>query len=319
LKENNMYQSPNPFYPHRREELLSAGGTVQVGTRVYCGLYGGNYGIVIAVHGQQRPGRIRDLASIGVVMGGSAEFDVVFNNHYSRRLPECIMRGVQWLIFADVATAAEIVTACSIADVTLAEAKAKAEAEGKAAAAMADRLRAKFGGWLTLVKDDRKAAPKNIRKQLKKAFPGVKFSVTIDHNSISVGWEYGPTEKAVKSIVNLYREGHFDGMTDSYECNSAVWPNVFGGVQYASVSRSIPAPVEEVCLRQLCELNHIPFEGRYTRLYKGEHDPHFGVDNVFRRVLHRFNLPPRPQALRIVRNEAVMAGSIEEFYRVEAA
>lgn len=60
-----------------------------------------------------------------------------------------------------------------------------------------------------------------IRKELKQAFPGIKFSVTSDNfsmgNSVDVSWTDGPTSEHVQQIVNKYQYGHFDGMTDSYE------------------------------------------------------------------------------------------------------
>lgn len=62
---------------------------------------------------------------------------------------------------------------------------------------------------------------KEIRQDLKKAFPGVKFSVRSDTfsmgNSVDVSWTDGPTDEAVSAIVRKYQYGHFDGMVDMYE------------------------------------------------------------------------------------------------------
>ena len=64
-------------------------------------------------------------------------------------------------------------------------------------------------------------AAKLIRAELKKAFPGVKFSVTSNGysmgDSVYVDWTDGPTRDQVHSIAGKYQEGHFDGMTDSYD------------------------------------------------------------------------------------------------------
>lgn len=59
---------------------------------------------------------------------------------------------------------------------------------------------------------------KLIRVALKKAFPGVKFSVR-SHTysggaSIRVGWTDGPTTKMVEAVTNAYAGGGFDGMID---------------------------------------------------------------------------------------------------------
>lgn len=64
-------------------------------------------------------------------------------------------------------------------------------------------------------------AAKAIRRELKKAFPKTKFSVTSKSysmgNSVQVDWTDGPDTEAVNSIIKKYQYGHFDGMTDSYE------------------------------------------------------------------------------------------------------
>lgn len=64
-------------------------------------------------------------------------------------------------------------------------------------------------------------AAQEIRKILKEAFPGVKFSVTSETysmgNSIDIKWEGIPTKAEVQPLVKQYEQGHFDGMTDSYE------------------------------------------------------------------------------------------------------
>lgn len=53
-----------------------------------------------------------------------------------------------------------------------------------------------------------------IRKDLHRAFPGVKFSVRSRTYSIDVNWTDGPQESAVKGIIGAYEDRHFDGMID---------------------------------------------------------------------------------------------------------
>jgi hypothetical protein len=60
---------------------------------------------------------------------------------------------------------------------------------------------------------------KLIRKDLKAAFPGVKFTVRSDRfaggSSVDVGWTDGPLAKAVDEVVDRYKAQGFDGSTDS--------------------------------------------------------------------------------------------------------
>ncbi len=57
-----------------------------------------------------------------------------------------------------------------------------------------------------------------IRKVLKIAFPGVKFSVTSkNYDSVRINWTNGPTQKEVNRYTTDFEYGQFNGMTDSYE------------------------------------------------------------------------------------------------------
>lgn len=62
-----------------------------------------------------------------------------------------------------------------------------------------------------------------IRKEIKAAYPGLKFTCTSQNyaggNSINVGYQDQPraVHEAIKSMLGKYEYGHFDGMTDMYE------------------------------------------------------------------------------------------------------
>ena len=89
---------------------------------------------------------------------------------------------------------------------------------------------------------ERVVGAKNIKKELAKAFPGVKFSVRSQSFSggdfIDIDWTDGPTEEMVKKITDKYQEGDFDGMEDIYRNNHEnVWPEVFGGAKYVMEQR----------------------------------------------------------------------------------
>lgn len=62
---------------------------------------------------------------------------------------------------------------------------------------------------------------KEIRKELKQHFPGIKLSVRSESfsmgDAVNVKWTDGPTDKAVNDIIGRYQYGHFDGMIDMYE------------------------------------------------------------------------------------------------------
>jgi hypothetical protein len=57
-----------------------------------------------------------------------------------------------------------------------------------------------------------------VRKALKEAFPGVKFSVRSSSYaggaSISVGWTDGPNKALVVAITERFEASYFDGMID---------------------------------------------------------------------------------------------------------
>ena len=99
-------------------------------------------------------------------------------------------------------------------------------------------------------------AAKNIRIELKRAFPGVKFSVKTSKfaggDSIRVGWIDGPTTSQVDAIIGKYTGGHFDGMTDSYNYRTDyAWTDAFGDAKYTSADRDYSDHAIDSCIRTL--------------------------------------------------------------------
>jgi hypothetical protein len=88
---------------------------------------------------------------------------------------------------------------------------------------------------------DLTVAAKNIRTELKRAFPRVQFSVRSKRfaggDSINVHWTDGPTSKAVEAIIDKYSDGDFDGMTDSYNYRRDGWTQKYGGAKYVHANR----------------------------------------------------------------------------------
>lgn len=67
---------------------------------------------------------------------------------------------------------------------------------------------------------------KLVRKELKRSFPGTKFSVRTDGNALNVSWMEGPTGKAVDEALAPYKGGRFDGMIDlAYSVKSWLRPD----------------------------------------------------------------------------------------------
>ena len=84
-----------------------------------------------------------------------------------------------------------------------------------------------------------KEIAKNIRADLREAFPGQTFSVRKDgYNCVNVNWEDGPTEKEVKAVVNKWQNNsHLDYTGDYMEHEDTIFTATFGGVDYLFCQR----------------------------------------------------------------------------------
>ena len=208
-----------------------------IGSRVHCILYGGKDGIVYAIHGDQKPDSVRVLGGV-MQTGGSADFDIVWEDGTeSRRIPECIVLGVQWNLLEGVANAEEITKAREFAASEDVRRKAEAAAEEKV---FQDEIAALKVApqWRYLIPGQ---TGKNIKAELKRRWPETEFSVRNDHGStFYVRWTAGPTAKEVESITDKYEAGHFDGMDDCYHYARSPWTEVFGSAQYIFCTREEP-------------------------------------------------------------------------------
>lgn len=99
-------------------------------------------------------------------------------------------------------------------------------------------------------------AAANIRAELKREFPSVKFSVTSSKysggNSVDVRWKDGPTTKQVDAIANKYQAGWFDGMTDCYNYTPSAWTDVFGEARFISTNRAYSFDTMREAVREVC-------------------------------------------------------------------
>jgi hypothetical protein len=97
------------------------------------------------------------------------------------------------------------------------------------------------------------AAAKNIRTELQRAFPGIKFSVKSRRfsggDAIDVSWTDGPTSGQVDAIIDRYSAGSFDGMTDCYSYERCAWTEAFGDAKYVHSARHYSARAIEGAIR----------------------------------------------------------------------
>lgn len=123
-----------------------------------------------------------------------------------------------------------------------ADRKAKEQEKQREADVIAVDLRAKYpwakpAGGLS----NHARAAANCREDLARAFPGTSFSVRSDYNSLRIEWELGPSEKTVEEVTKKYKNGHFDGRTDSHEYDRSAYgkavEQVLGRVTYTSHNR----------------------------------------------------------------------------------
>lgn len=81
---------------------------------------------------------------------------------------------------------------------------------------------------------------KNIRRDLKKHFPKIKFSVRKGgYDDISVSWVNGPTTEQVKVITGKYKNKFLDDSLDFSNYSPSAWNKVFGGVGSLFLSREM--------------------------------------------------------------------------------
>lgn len=158
----------------------------------------------------------------------------------------------------------------------------------------------------------------NIRTELKRAFPGIKFSVRSDSfsggDSIDISWELGPTADEVQAITAKYQEGHFNGMEDIYEDDrDNIWPELFGGAKYVMTHRSESAGHDAVAAA-LCEAQGIaqPADQAWWRVPICNGGPDVGV--VARRIIMAGSYPGGAQITGI-EHTAETCGQWEEMYR----
>jgi Large polyvalent protein associated domain 30/Large polyvalent protein associated domain 29 len=233
-----------------------------VGSWIHCILYGGKDGVIYAIHGEQRPETCSNIFRGVGVTGGNATFDIVWENgSESRMIPEALVRGsVQWRILEEVPVSAEVIqTMREYAASELARKDAEKKAEDS-----------KFLADIAVLRKDKRYAhleqtgpdvygncgrlvAANLRKEFKKLWPVVKFSVRKEHHGcVNIHWTDGPLAEEVKAVVDKYKGGHFNGMEDIYEHSRSPWTSVFGSCDYIFPTRSHSPEALKEAVREVC-------------------------------------------------------------------
>lgn len=165
------------------------------------------------------------------------------DGHIGHVSPSFFGTGAGWSLVNRIMTIQEVETAIKLADAARENAKLKQEKAQTKKQEQQDRLPAQYPYLEVQGKySGRVLAARNIRTELKRAFPKTKFSVRSESfsmgNAIDISWTDGPTTKQVEAITNKYESGTFDGMTDCYNYEPSAWKNVFGESKYVHASRS---------------------------------------------------------------------------------
>nr|EES0546569.1 hypothetical protein [Escherichia coli] len=220
-------------------------GALVVGQVLETGRYG--RAVISRVHDRSNKDSVIELVGDGaIVRAGNAAFDLVyFSGARSKFVPECIIRGgLPWTVHTEVVSEAMLENLKKAADD-----KERQDAEDKArsdAAFALEKSRLQEAPEYKHLKKleenkgkcEAATVSSNIRAELKKAFPGVKFSVKkLSFDCVQISWTDGPTKTEVEAVSDKYEDGHFNGMEDIYEYNNSPFNVVFGGVKYVTTRR----------------------------------------------------------------------------------
>jgi hypothetical protein len=95
-----------------------------------------------------------------------------------------------------------------------------------------------------------------LKSTLRRAFPATKFSVRLSRGTAygycHVSWTDGPSQKAVREIINPFEGSTFDGMTDCEVRVTAIMPDGReSGLRGINVERRISAKLARRCALQV--------------------------------------------------------------------
>lgn len=96
---------------------------------------------------------------------------------------------------------------------------------------------------------------KEIRVELKKAFPQIKFTVRSSNfaggNAVDIRYENGVPVKDIEKITDKYQYGHFNGMEDIYEYSNN--REDIAQAKYIMVQREISQEIREAVKQEVAK------------------------------------------------------------------
>ena len=220
-----------------------SGGPLKIGQRVFSVLYGGRHGIIDSISGEQSPTTCRGIQNGCGVIGGSAHVTIIWEDgSRSPMLPEALLHSsVQWELYGNVEPQETIARMRQHAEEYADAADRKRAYDAVQFAKVTDGLKMEYPWLLNAEKEEDSVAraTKNIRAILKRAFPGVKFSVKKDgHSTVNISWEDGPISSMVERITQPFEAGRFNGMEDIYDYKRTPWNTLFGAIDLIMVHRN---------------------------------------------------------------------------------
>ena len=202
-------------------------------------------GAISAVDGEPRSHVVKEFDSAVVYRQGDATLSIVFEDGSQRSVyeRELTRKNSDFVLLDEVLTSSEMEYLLELNKAVVEIRKMSQEHEAEYKTNLKQQLKKDNPHLITLEKGLSRSncAAKNIRIELKQAFPGVKFSVRQSLSTysmcIDVTWTGGPGRKEVDDIIDKYQTSDFDGMTDSDVPRNNVWTDVFGGARFVSAER----------------------------------------------------------------------------------
>lgn len=111
--------------------------------------------------------------------------------------------------------------------------------------------------YLTMNPKTARERTDNVRKVLKKHFPGVKFSVRYDSfsggDSCDVRYEDGPLYEDVAKYVRMFQDSHADFTGDYWDYDPSEFNKLFGGFKFTHTERKWSNSVREKYLAEVAD------------------------------------------------------------------
>lgn len=140
---------------------------------------------------------------------------------------------------------------------------------------------------------------KNLRTELAREFPGVKFAVRSESytggDSINIDWTDGPTSEAVKAISDKYQKCDFDAMQDLQTYRHSDFTAIYGGAHYVFENRSISS---EKVIEAAEKYGYTITTDQWGRIISGLEDcpDKWEMERAIRREAHSRSYYTKPEA-----------------------